>query len=57
LESYLADRYAIVGTADDCLATIERMAGYGVKKIWLNVHFDDKLGFIRRWRDVMTQLR
>jgi hypothetical protein len=33
------------------------MAGYGVKKIWLNVHFDDKLGFIRRWRDVMTQLR
>ena len=57
LESYLADRYAIVGTADDCLATIERMAGYGVKKIWLNVHFDDKLGFIRRWRDVMTQLK
>jgi 5,10-methylenetetrahydromethanopterin reductase len=57
LESYLADRYAIVGTADDCLAMIERMAGYGVKKIWLNVHFDDKLGFIRRWRDVMTQLR
>jgi 5,10-methylenetetrahydromethanopterin reductase len=57
LESYLADRYAIVGTADDCLATIERMAGYGVKKIWLNVHFDDKLGFIRRWRDVMAQLK
>jgi 5,10-methylenetetrahydromethanopterin reductase len=57
LESYLADRYAIVGTADDCLATLQRMAGYGVKKIWLNVHFDDKLGFIRRWRDVMAQLK
>jgi 5,10-methylenetetrahydromethanopterin reductase len=56
LESYLADRYAIVGTADDCLATIRRMAGQGVKKIWLNVHFDDKLGFIRRWRDVMARL-
>jgi 5,10-methylenetetrahydromethanopterin reductase len=57
LESYLADRYAIVGTADDCLATLQRMAGYGVKKIWLNVHFDDKLGFIRRWRDLMAQLK
>lgn len=57
LESYLADRYAIVGTPDDCLATLQRMASYGVKKIWLNVHFDDKLGFIRRWRDVMEQLR
>lgn len=56
LESYLADRYAIVGTADDCLATVRRMAGQGVKKIWLNVHFDDKLGFIRRWHDVMTRL-
>jgi len=57
LESYLADRYAIVGTADDCLATLKRMAGYGVKKIWLNVHFDDKFGFIRRWRDLMAQLK
>jgi len=57
LESYLADRYAIVGTADDCLATLTRMAGYGVKKIWLNVHFEDKLGFIRRWRDLMAQLK
>ena len=56
LESYLVDRYAIVGTADDCLATVRRMAGQGVKKIWLNVHFDDKLGFIRRWHDVMTRL-
>jgi 5,10-methylenetetrahydromethanopterin reductase len=57
LESYLADRYAIVGTADDCLATLKRMAGYGVKKIWLNVHFDDKLGFISRWRALMAQLK
>ena len=57
LESYLADRYAIIGTADDCLATLQRMTGYGVKKIWLNVHFDNKVGFIRRWRDVMAQLK
>jgi 5,10-methylenetetrahydromethanopterin reductase len=57
LESYLADRYAIVGTPDDCLATLKRMADFGVKKIWLNVHFDDKLGFIRRWREIMTRFQ
>jgi 5,10-methylenetetrahydromethanopterin reductase len=58
LESYLADRYAIVGTPDECLATLHRMASYGVRKIWLNVHFDDKLGFIRRWsREIMAQLK
>ena len=57
LESYLADRYAIVGTGEDCLATLRRMAGYGVRKIWLNVHFDDKIGFIQRWsREVMARI-
>lgn len=58
LESYLADRYAIVGTPEDCLATLQRMESYGVKKIWLNVHFDDKLGFINRWsKEVMARAR
>lgn len=57
LESYLANRYAIIGTPDDCLVTLQRMAGYGVKKIWLNVHFDDKLGFIRRWREIKTRFQ
>ncbi|HSE89690.1 MAG TPA: hypothetical protein VLJ79_25985 [Candidatus Binatia bacterium] len=31
-----------VGTGNDCLARLRCMTGYGVKKIWLNVHFDDK---------------
>ena len=58
LESYFADRYAIAGTPEDCLATLRRMESYGVRKIWLNVHFDDKLGFIRRWsREIMAQLK
>jgi hypothetical protein len=57
LESYLADRYAIVGTPEDCLATIQRMRSQGVNKIWLNVHFDDKLAFIKRWgSDVLAKL-
>jgi len=58
LESYLADRYAIVGTPEDCLATLQRMESYGVKKIWLNVHFDDKIGFIKRWsNEVMARAK
>ena len=32
LESYLADRYAIVGTADDCLATLTAHGGLRRKK-------------------------
>ena len=57
LESYLADRYAIVGTPDDCLATLRRMENSGVKKIWLNAHFDDKIGFIKRWgNEVMARV-
>jgi 5,10-methylenetetrahydromethanopterin reductase len=57
LENYLADRYAIAGTPEDCLATIARMHDQGVRKIWLNVHFEDKLGFIRRWgKEVMARV-
>ncbi|HEX2227874.1 MAG TPA: LLM class flavin-dependent oxidoreductase [Candidatus Binatia bacterium] len=58
LESYLADRYAIVGRPDQCLATLRKIASYGVRKVWLNVHFDDKIGFIKRWsREVMVKTK
>jgi 5,10-methylenetetrahydromethanopterin reductase len=58
LESYLADRYAIVGTPENCLGTIQRMSDQGVKKIWLNVHFDDKVSFIQHWgREVLARLK
>lgn len=49
LERYLANRYAIAGTPEDCLATLHRLQRMGVNKIWLNVHFEDKVGFIGRW--------
>ena len=35
LKSYLAERFAIVGTAKDCLRQIERAAAAGVRKIFL----------------------
>jgi 5,10-methylenetetrahydromethanopterin reductase len=58
LEGYLADRYAIVGTPEDCLARLCELEEMGVRKIWLNVHFDDKIGFMKRWsREVMAKIK
>ncbi|MPZ77155.1 MAG: LLM class flavin-dependent oxidoreductase [Deltaproteobacteria bacterium] len=58
LENYLADRYAVAGTPEDCLMRLEELEKMGVKKIWLNVHFDDKIGFMKRWsREVMAKLK
>lgn len=57
LEDYLADRFAIIGGPEECQATLQRIEGFGVKKIWLNVHFEDKIGFIKRWgREVMARV-
>lgn len=58
LESYLAGRYAIVGTPEDCLMRLGELEKMGVHKIWLNVHFDDKIGFMKRWsREVMAKIK
>ena len=57
LENYLAGRYAIVGTPEDCLMRLRELEQMGVRKIWLNVHFNDKIGFMKRWsREVMAKL-
>jgi 5,10-methylenetetrahydromethanopterin reductase len=57
LESYLAGRYAIAGTPEQCLSRLAELRAMGVRKIWLNVHFDDKIGFMQRWsREVMAKL-
>jgi alkanesulfonate monooxygenase SsuD/methylene tetrahydromethanopterin reductase-like flavin-dependent oxidoreductase (luciferase family) len=58
LEDYLAGRYAIAGTPDDCLERLSELEQMGVRKIWLNVHFDDKIGFMKRWsREVTAKIK
>ena len=58
LENYLADRYAIVGTPEDCLMRLRELESMGVHKIWLNVHFEDKIGFMKRWsREVRAKMK
>lgn len=58
LESYLAGRYAIVGAPEECLMRLSELEQMGVHKIWLNVHFDDKIGFMKRWsKEVMAKIK
>jgi len=35
LKTYLAERFALVGTTKDCIEQIERAAAAGVRKIFL----------------------
>ena len=58
LEDYLAGRYAIAGTPEDCLRRLSELEAMGVQKIWLNAHFDDKIGFMKRWsKEVMAKIK
>lgn len=58
LVDYLADRFAIVGTADDCIRKLEAAAEAGARQIWLSIHFADKYRFLREWAvKVMPALR
>jgi 5,10-methylenetetrahydromethanopterin reductase len=49
LEDYLADRYAIVGTPDECLSRLEQLIDWGISKVWLNIYSDDKIAFMEKW--------
>lgn len=48
---------AIVGIPEDCISRLRDLEQLGVRKIWLNVHFEGKIGFMKRWsRDVITEI-
>jgi alkanesulfonate monooxygenase SsuD/methylene tetrahydromethanopterin reductase-like flavin-dependent oxidoreductase (luciferase family) len=49
LVDYLADRFAAVGTAEDCVRKLARAAEAGARQFWISVHFDDKMRFLRDW--------
>jgi 5,10-methylenetetrahydromethanopterin reductase len=49
LIDYLADRFAVIGSARDCIAKLEQAAEAGARQFWMSVHFDDKIGFMRQW--------
>lgn len=57
LEDYLAERYSVVGTIDECREKIQRLVARGVENIWMSVYFPDKIRFMHEWADkVMDRL-
>jgi 5,10-methylenetetrahydromethanopterin reductase len=58
LIDYLAERFAVIGSAPECIKKLERAIDAGARQFWMSVHFDDKIGFMRRWSDeVMPAFR
>lgn len=49
LLDYLAERFAVVGSARECVAKLERAVEAGARRFWMSVHFDEKLRFLRDW--------
>lgn len=49
LVDYLADRFAIVGTAEDCIRKLENAVEAGARQIWMSIHFADKFRLLRDW--------
>ena len=53
LVEYLADRFAIVGTLEDCVRKIEIAAEAGATHFWMSVHFAGKEQFMREWGEAV----
>jgi alkanesulfonate monooxygenase SsuD/methylene tetrahydromethanopterin reductase-like flavin-dependent oxidoreductase (luciferase family) len=49
LLDYLADRFAIAGSPEQCIAKLERAIDSGARQFWMSVHFDDKIQFMKNW--------
>jgi len=58
LTEFLADRFAIVGTPDDCAAQIRRALAAGAHQFMITSFVPDPRAFMRRWmRDVVPAVR
>jgi 5,10-methylenetetrahydromethanopterin reductase len=55
LRDYLADRFAVAGTVDDCTAKLEAAIEAGARQFWMSIHFDDKERFLREWGAVIRR--
>ena len=55
LVDYLADRFSISGTVDDCIRKIESAAEAGATHFWMSVHFPDKERFMREWGETVME--
>ncbi len=51
LRDYLAERFAIAGTPDECVEKIQGLAAIGVNQIWTSPSFADKMAFMHAWSE------
>jgi 5,10-methylenetetrahydromethanopterin reductase len=51
LRDYLAERFAVAGTAEECVARLLQLAAMGVTQLWTAASFTDKLKFMRDWAE------
>ena len=57
LLDYLAERFAVAGTAEDCVAKLDGAIEAGARQFWMSIHFDDKERFLREWGAVIEAYR
>lgn len=53
LVDYLADRFAICGTVEDCVRKIETAAEAGARHFWMSVHFKKNEEFMKHWGETV----
>ena len=54
---YLAERFAVAGTVEECVVKLKSAAEAGARQFWMSIHFDDKERFLREWRAVMEAFK
>ena len=57
LTDYLAERFAVAGTVEDCVAKLNDVIQAGARQFWMSIHFDDKERFLRAWSAVIAAFR
>ena len=57
LTDYLAERFAVAGTVEDCVAKLNDAIQAGARQFWMSIHFDDKERFLRAWSAVIAAFR
>lgn len=57
LTEYLADRMAVVGTEEECIAQLEHLRAQGVERVMLRPLVLDRGDFLQRWERVISAVR
>ncbi|MBI4307997.1 MAG: LLM class flavin-dependent oxidoreductase [Chloroflexi bacterium] len=51
LKEFLAERFAIAGTPQECVEQIQRCAAAGANQLWISVHVPDRPYFLRTFAE------